>query len=90
MLKDKLAQKKTVLVEQKGLAGTQEKKEFWKKGQKNQDYKDTIRIFRVKIRKVKAQIELNLATAIKDKKIFVSFFSAVRGQLRRISGLYRM
>lgn len=40
--------------------------------------------------KIKAHIELNLATAIRDMKIFVSFFSAVRGGLRRISSLYWM
>lgn len=91
MLKDKLAWKKTVLVEQKSLAGTQGKKGLWKKGQENQkDYKDALRLFGAKIRKVKAQIALNLATAIKEKKIFVSFFSAVRGWLRRISSLYWM
>lgn len=91
MLKDKLEWKKTVLAEQKGLAGTQEeKKDLWKKGQENQDCKDTIRLFKAKIRKVKAQIELILATAVKDKKIFVSFFPAVRGWLRSISSLYWM
>lgn len=43
------------------------KKDLSKKGQENQDYKDAVRLFRVKIRKVKAQTEFNLATAIKTK-----------------------
>lgn len=60
-------------------------KRTFEEGQENQkDYKDAVGLFRMKIREVKAQIEFNLATAIKDKKIFVSFFSAVKRGLRRI------
>ena len=41
--------------------------ELWKKGQATQeDYKDVMRFCREKIRRAKAQLELNLATAVKD------------------------
>ncbi|KAK4822047.1 hypothetical protein QYF61_008856 [Mycteria americana] len=48
--------------------------DLWKKGQATQeDYKD------VKIRRAKAQLELNLATAVKDnKKYFYKYFSNKR------------
>ncbi len=50
----------------------QEKKRvygLWKKGQATQeDYKDVVRLCREKIRRAKAQLELNLATVIKDNK----------------------
>ena len=52
------------LAEQRALAGSQEKKEsLWplEEGQTTQgDYKDVVRLCRVKIRKAKAQLELNL------------------------------
>ncbi|GAB0207710.1 hypothetical protein GRJ2_003236700 [Grus japonensis] len=46
---------------------------LWKKGQATQeDYKDIVRLCREKIRRAKAQLELNLATAVKDnKKMFL-------------------
>ncbi|KAK4823371.1 hypothetical protein QYF61_001719 [Mycteria americana] len=41
--------------------------DLWKKGQATQeDYKDVVRLCREKRRKAKAQLEFNLATAIKD------------------------
>ena len=41
--------------------------DLWKKGQATQeDYKDVVRLCREKIRRAKAQLELNLATTIKD------------------------
>ncbi|KAK4823930.1 hypothetical protein QYF61_008316 [Mycteria americana] len=43
--------------------------DLWKKGQATQeDYKDVVRLCRKKIRRARAQLELNLATAIKDNK----------------------
>lgn len=76
MPKDKLAGKTTSLAEQEALTGTQEKKEvsdLWKKGNATlEDNKDVMRFCREKIRKTKAQLELNPATAIKDyKKMFL-------------------
>jgi len=42
---------------------------LWKKGQATQeDYKDIVRLYREKVIRAKAQLELSLATAIKDKK----------------------
>lgn len=34
----------------------------------NDDYKDVMKLCKEKIRRPKAQLELNLATAVKDKK----------------------
>jgi len=72
VLKDELVGKKTGLAEQRALAGTQAKKRFydlWKKGQATQeDYKDVMKLHREKIRRAKAQLDLNLATAEKDNK----------------------
>ncbi|PKU27535.1 hypothetical protein llap_22160 [Limosa lapponica baueri] len=47
---------------------------LWKKGQATQEeYRDLIRLYREKIRKAKAQLELNLATDIRDnKKVFIN------------------
>ena len=43
--------------------------DLWKKGQATQeDYMDVVRLCREKIRRAKAQPELNLATAVKDSK----------------------
>jgi len=43
--------------------------DLWKKGQATQeDYKDVMRLFREKIRRDKAQLEINLATVVKDKE----------------------
>ncbi|KAK4828844.1 LOW QUALITY PROTEIN: hypothetical protein QYF61_000901 [Mycteria americana] len=64
--------KKTGLAERRALAGTQEKRrvyDLWKKGLTTQeDYKDAVSLCREKIRRAKAQLELTLATAIKDNK----------------------
>ncbi|KAK4832941.1 hypothetical protein QYF61_026584 [Mycteria americana] len=53
---------------------------LWKKGQATQeDYKDVVRLCREKIRRARAQIELNLATAVKDnKKYFYNYISNKR------------
>ncbi|KAF1618604.1 UNVERIFIED_CONTAM: putative RNA-directed DNA polymerase from transposon X-element, partial [Eudyptes robustus] len=54
--------------------------DLWKKGQAAQeDYKDVVRLCREKTRKAKAQLELNLATAVKDnKKYFYKYISNKR------------
>jgi len=46
---------------------------LWKNGQSTQeDYKDIMRLCREKVRRAKAQLELSLATAVKDnKKMFL-------------------
>ncbi|KFQ22405.1 hypothetical protein N332_14875, partial [Mesitornis unicolor] len=42
---------------------------LWKKGQATQEaYRATVRLCREKIRRAKAQLELNLASAVKDNK----------------------
>ncbi|KAK4827203.1 hypothetical protein QYF61_015231 [Mycteria americana] len=70
--KYELVGKKTSLAEQRGLAGNQEKRrvyDLWKKGQATQeDYKDVMGLCREKIRRSKAQLGLNLATAVKNNK----------------------
>ena len=64
------------------MAGTQGKKRrvghLWKKGQATQeDYKDVARLCRKKIRRARAQLELNLAMAIKGKnKCFYKYMSS--------------
>ena len=86
MLKDKLVGKTTGVAEQGALTGTQGKKkktrfyDLWKKGQATQeDYKDVVRLCREKIRRAKAQLELNLATALKDnKRCFFKYISNKR------------
>ncbi|KAK4825595.1 hypothetical protein QYF61_000684 [Mycteria americana] len=52
----------------------------WKKGQATQeDYKGVARLCREKIRRAKAQLELNLATAVKDnKKYLFKYISSKR------------
>ncbi|KAK4807004.1 LOW QUALITY PROTEIN: hypothetical protein QYF61_000333 [Mycteria americana] len=54
--------------------------DLWKKGQATQeDYKDVVRLCREKIRRAKAQLQLNLATAIKDnKKCFCKYINNKR------------
>ena len=75
---------KTGLAEQRALAGTQEKEkgvyDLWKKGQATQeDYKDVVRLCREKMRRAKAQLEFNLATAVQDnKKCFYKYVSNKR------------
>lgn len=63
----------TDLAEQGGLTMSQGKKRriycLWKKGQvTHNDHRDVVRVFREKIRKSKAQIEINLASAVKHSK----------------------
>lgn len=71
MLRDEPLGKKTGLVEQGAVTGTQGKKDLWKKGlDALEDYKDVVRLCR-KVRKVKPQLEINLATAEIDKKVFL-------------------
>ena len=84
--RDKLAGKKANLTEprvqfpgwksgkKKGVCG------LWKKEQKTQkDYKDVVRLCNEKMRSDKAQLELNLATVIKDnKKCFYKHISNKR------------
>lgn len=45
--------------------------DLWKKVKATQDYKDAMRLCRAKIRRAKAQLEFNPATAIKDNDIFI-------------------
>ena len=48
----------------------------WKKGRETQGYyKEVVRICREKIRKAKAQLELNLDTVVKEnKKLFLQIY----------------
>ena len=65
--------------------------DLWKKGQATQeDYRDVVRLCREKIRRVKAQLELNVGTAVKDNKNVSINTLATKGELRRISILYWM
>ena len=61
------------LVTQPFLGGKKRVYNLWKKGRATQeDYKDVMRLCREKIRRAKAQQEINLATAVKDnKKMFL-------------------
>ncbi|KAK4822905.1 hypothetical protein QYF61_023268 [Mycteria americana] len=54
--------------------------DLWKKGQASQeDYKGVARLCREKIRRAKAELELNLAAAVKDnKKHFFKYISSKR------------
>ncbi|XP_071892066.1 uncharacterized protein [Anas platyrhynchos] len=53
---------------------------LWKSGQATrEDYKDFVRLCRDKIRKARAHLELNLATAVKDnKKCFYKYINTKR------------
>ncbi|KAK4832555.1 LOW QUALITY PROTEIN: hypothetical protein QYF61_024055 [Mycteria americana] len=65
--------------------------DLWKKGQTTrEDYKDVVRLCREKIRRAKAQLELNVATAVKDNKTVSIKPLATKGGPRRISILYWM
>jgi len=73
MPKEESVGQEASLAEQRALAGTQEKNrrfyDHWKKGQATQEhYKEVMRLCREKIRRAKAQLELNLTTAVKDSK----------------------
>jgi len=54
--------------------------DLWKKGQApHQDYRDVMRLCREKIRRAEAQLEINLATAVKDnKKCFYKYITNKR------------
>lgn len=70
----------TSRAEQRALTGTQEKKRIYgllQKGQETQeDYRDVMWLYREKIRKTKAQLELNWASPIKEKsKCFYKYIS---------------
>ena len=61
----------------------QEKKRIyllWKKGWATQkEYKEVVKMCREKIRKAKAQLELNLATGVKrNKKLFYKYINSER------------
>ncbi|KAK4822331.1 hypothetical protein QYF61_013030 [Mycteria americana] len=62
------------------LRGKKRVYELWKKGQAAQeDYKDVMTLCREKMRGAKAQLELNLASAVKDnKKCFYKYISNKR------------
>jgi len=49
-----------------------------------------MRLCREKIRRAKAQLELNLAIAVKDNKKYLCKYISTKGGLRRISILYWM
>ncbi|KAK4825642.1 hypothetical protein QYF61_001427 [Mycteria americana] len=53
--------------------------DLWKKGQATQeDYKGVARLCREKIRRAKAELDLNLAAAVKDNKNFFKYISSKR------------
>ena len=64
------------------MAATQKRRVYglWKKGlDTHNDYKDAVRLCRVEIRRSKAQLEIHLASAIKDnKKCFYKYVSSKR------------
>ena len=53
---------------------------LWKRGQvTHEDYKDVVKLCRENVRRAKVQLELNLATAVKDnKKCFYKFINSKR------------
>ena len=53
---------------------------LWKKGlATHNDYKDAVMLCRVEIRRSKAQLEINLASAVKhNKKCFYKYLSSKR------------
>ena len=58
---------------------------LWKSGQAtSEDYRYVVKLCREKIRKDKAQLELNLATKVKENNISINT-STARGGLGRIS-----
>ena len=72
MPQDEPAGKMTGLAEQGVLVGTQKKRRIFhlsKKGQVTQgEYRGLVRSYRDKISKAKAQLELRLATVVRDNK----------------------
>lgn len=71
----------------RNLAGTQGGKEgLWKKGQGTQeDYEDVGRLGREKVRRDKAQLEINLSHAVRDKWIVLCVSIDTSGGPRRPS-----
>ena len=64
---------------------------LWKKGRATQkEYREVVKMCREKIRKAKAQLELNLATGVERYKKPFTNTSVVRGGLRRTFILYWM
>jgi len=84
--KDKLSGKKTGLAEQRALSG--KKLEFMIFGRKatQEDYKDVMKLRREKIRRAKSQVEINLATSLKDNKKF--FYKYIRNKRRAKENLH--
>ena len=62
---------------------------LWKKGQATQkEYKEVVKICREKIRKAKAQLELNLAAGVKgNKKLFYKYINSKRRTRENIHSL---
>jgi len=87
---DEPAGKTTGLAEQGTLAGNQEKKRVYncrKKGQVTQEeYRSLIRSCRGEIRKAKAQLELGLATVVRDNK--KSFYKYIDNKKRAKESLH--
>jgi len=88
---DKLVGKMTGLAEQGALAGTQGEKRrayhLWKKGQVSQEeYRGLVRSCREEIRKAKAQLELRLATVLRDNKNF--FYRYINNNKRAKESLH--
>ena len=60
---------------------------LWKKGQATwEDYKEVAKVCREEVRKEKAQLELRLATAVKEKK--KSFYKYTSGKRRSKENLH--
>ena len=83
-MEDKLIEKETGLDEQRPLAGTQEQKEcLWSLGEWASNLwrlQVCSELCREKIKKAKAQLELNLVTKVKDdSKYFYKYTSSKRG-----------
>jgi len=82
VLQDELAGKMTGLAEWGALAGTQKTRRVyhvWKKGQATQEeYRRLVRSRREEIRKAKVQLELRLATVVRDNKNFITNTSTTK------------
>ena len=64
---------------------------LWKRGQvSHEDYKDVVKLCRENIRRAKVQLELNLATAVKDNKNVSIHSLTPKGGLGKISLFYWM
>jgi len=91
---DEPAEKMTGLAEQGALAGTQEKMEglpLMEVGQVTQEeYRRLVMSCREEIRKAKAQLELRLATVVRDNKNVFTNTSTTKKGPRRVSIPYWM